>query len=94
MTSIKTLERFIVARLGGDETRLLELFADRKVFDALRAEGRPSDWYHFEPKTYDGQYLVETPNGFEVYEQDRGSRIGVRRFDTLHDAALAFFGRS
>jgi len=44
------------------ETRLLELFFDREVFDALRAEGRPSDWYHFEPKTYDGQYLVETPD--------------------------------
>lgn len=91
MTGISTLDRFVVARLGGDETRLLELFATREVFDALRAEGRPSDWYHFEPKTYDGQYLVETPYGFEVYEQDRGSRIGVRRFDTLRDAAQAFF---
>ena len=91
MTGISTLDRFVVARLGGDETRLLELFATREVFDALRAEGRPSDWYHFEPKTYDGQYLVETPEGFEVYEQDRGSRIGVRCFDTLRDAAQAFF---
>ena len=91
MTGIKTLDRFIVARLGGDETRLLELFATREVFDALRAAGRPSDWCHFEPKTYDGQYLVETPDGFEVYEQDRGSRTAVRRFDALRDAAQAFF---
>jgi hypothetical protein len=91
MNGIKALDRFIVARLGGDETRLLELFATREVFDALRAEGQPSDWYHFEPKTFDGQYLVETPDGFEVYAQDRGSRTGVRRFETLLDAAQAFF---
>jgi hypothetical protein len=91
MTGIKALDRFVAARLGGDESRLLELFATREVFDALRAEGQPSDWYHFEPKTLDGQYLVETPGGFEVYEQDRGSRTKVRRFDTLTDAARAFF---
>jgi hypothetical protein len=91
MTGIQTLDRFVVAHLGGDETRLLELFATREVFDALRAEGRSSDWYHFEPKTYDGRYLVETSDGFEVYEQDRGSRTAVQRFDTLRDAAQAFF---
>ena len=91
MTGIKTLDGFVVARLGGDEARLLELFATREVFDALRAEGQPSDWYRFEPKTYDGQYLVETPDGFEVYEQDRGSRTAVQRFDTLREAANAFF---
>ena len=91
MTGIKTLDRLIATRLGGDETRLLELFVTRDVFDALRAERRPSDWYHFEPKTYDGQYLVETRDGFEVYEQDRGGRTPVRRFETLHDAARAFF---
>ena len=91
MTGIQALDRFVVARLGGDETRLLELFVTREVFDALRAEGRPSDWYHFEPKTYDGQYLVESPDGFEIYDQDRGSRTAVRRFDSLRDAAQAFF---
>jgi len=91
MTGIKALDRFVAARLGGDESRLLELFATREVFDALRAEGKSSDWYHFKPKTFDGQYLVETLGGFEVYEQDRGSRTKVRRFDTLTDAARAFF---
>jgi len=92
MIRIDTLDRFIASRLKGDESRFLELFETREVFEALKAAGRASDWYHFEPKTFDGQYLVEAHDGFEVYLQDRGSRTSVRHFSTLRAAAQAMFG--
>ncbi|HEY4083021.1 MAG TPA: hypothetical protein VGM81_20240 [Burkholderiaceae bacterium] len=91
MTGIDTLDNAVNDRLGGDESRLLELFVTRDMFDQLKAAARPSDWYHFEPKTYDGQYLVETPEGFEVYDQDRGLRTNARQFGSLRAAAEAMF---
>ena len=92
MTGLETLDRFVDARLGGDGSRLLELFETREVYEALKVEARTSGWYHFERKTYDGRYLIETSVGFEVFDQDRGSKTGVQRFGTLREAAQAMFG--
>ncbi|MBB5203360.1 hypothetical protein HNQ51_000653 [Inhella inkyongensis] len=91
MTGIRALDEFVASRLGGDASRLLELFETREVFDALRAGAHPSDWYHFEPNTYDGRYLIETPDGYETYQQDRGSKTLVERFASLSAAAAAVF---
>ncbi len=71
--------------------RLSELFEDSEVFDLLKAEQQPADWYHFEPRTFDGEYLIETPSGFQVYQQDRGVQFSVRDFGTLQEAACALF---
>ena len=72
-------------------TRLSELFENSEVFNLLKAQAQPADWYQFEPKTFDGEYLVETSNGFQVYQQDRGVRSSVRDFGTLREAASALF---
>ncbi len=91
MYATERLKELIEQRLGGDKHRLLELFESREVFDLLRAAGEPGDWYHFEPKTFDGEYLVETPDGFQVYSQERGAKAAIQNFTSLHDAAKAFF---
>ncbi|WP_311223674.1 MULTISPECIES: hypothetical protein [unclassified Acidovorax] len=91
MYALARLDALVDERLGGDKSRLLELFESREVFDLLRAAGQPGDWYHFEPKTFDGDYLVETPEGFQVFWQERGSKVAVRNFTSLRDAAREFF---
>lgn len=92
MLTLQRLDALVNDRFAGDKGRLLELFDTSEVFDVLRAYGQPSDWYHFEPKTFDGEYLVATPTGFQVYRQERGSRTGMRDFKTLREAAHAVFG--
>lgn len=73
MYPLTRLDALVEERLGGDKSRLLELFESREVFDLLRVPGQPADWDHFEAKTFDGDYLVETPDGFQAYWQERGS---------------------
>ncbi|RYF38055.1 MAG: hypothetical protein EOO25_18015 [Comamonadaceae bacterium] len=95
MTVPERISRLVDERLGGDRARLCELFGTREVFDQLRATGDAADWYRFQPATFDGEYLVELSaaqgGGFEVYQQERGLRSGVRRFRTLAEAARALF---
>lgn len=91
MYTLERLQTIVQDRLGGDMSRLAELFQDREVFDLLKAKEQPADWYHFEHKTLDGEYLVETPSGFQVYQQDRGVRCSVRDFGTLQEAACTLF---
>ena len=91
MFALARLHRLVDLRLGGDRTRLLELFDTREVFDLLRAASSPSDWFHFEPRTFDGQYLVEEADGFVTYLQDRGVRSNERRFASLREAASTVF---
>lgn len=90
--TLERLDLLVRERLAGDKGRLLELFESREVFDLLKASGDPADWFHFEPKTFDGQYLVATSEGFQVYQQDRGARTEVQNFRSLRDAAVAIFG--
>lgn len=85
------IDSFIKERLSGDWGRLAELFETREVYDVLRARATPGDWYHFEPKTFDGQYLVETAEGWQTYQQDRGTRSAVRDFKSLREAASHLF---
>lgn len=91
MLTMERLDTLVQERLGGDKARLLELFETREVFEILKAGSQASDWYHFEPKTFDGQYLVETQNGFQTYQQDRGLKERVRDFASLQEAARALF---
>lgn len=90
--TLERLDLLVRERLAGDKGRLLELFESREVFDLSKASGDPADWFHFEPQTFDGQYLVATAEGFQVYQQDRGARTVVQNFRSLRDAALAVFG--
>jgi hypothetical protein len=89
--ALNRLDSLVQERLGGDKARLLELFETREVFDLLKSANVSTDWYHFEPKTFDGQYLVATPAGFQVYQQERGAKSDVRDFSTLREAAAALF---
>lgn len=91
MYALARLDALIEERLGGDSSRFLELFENREVFDLLRTSGLPGDWYHFEPKTFDGDYLVEASDGFHVYWQERGMKTAERQFDSLKEAAKALF---
>lgn len=91
MHAVARLDALVEERLGGDSLRLLELFENREVFDLLRTSGLPGDWYHFEPKMFDGDYLVETSDGFHVYWQERGMKTAERHFGSLKEAARAFF---
>jgi len=91
MSNIEYLEQLIRGRLEGQRQRVGELFADESVFLQLQAMAKSSDWYHFEPKTYDGQYLVRRGSGYEVYEQDRGVKSNLRKFSTLAEAAVELF---
>lgn len=90
--TLETLDALVRERLGGDKARLPELFETPEVFEQLKANGKPGDWFHFEPKTFDGEYLIATPRGYQVYHQERGSRTGVRDFGSLRDAAKMVFG--
>lgn len=92
MLTMQRLEALVQERLGGDNARLLELFDTRDVFEMLRAGAPDSDWYHFEPKTFDGRYLIETESGFRTYQQDRGAKEGIRDFASLREAAQLLFG--
>ena len=92
MSAVDRLDALVHERLGGDTSRLLELFEDREVFDLLKAADRSADWYHFVPRTLDGEYLVETTDGsFQIYWQERGAKTAVNNFLSLRDAAQAFF---
>ncbi len=86
------LDTLVRERLGGDKARMLELFNDRAVLDLLRRHAEPSDWYRFKPATLDGQYLVETPGGYQTYQQERGLKEDVREFASLRAAAGYLFG--
>ncbi len=89
--TLSKLDSLVKERLAGDRSRLQELFVGQEVFELLRATGQPGDLYHFEPQTFDGFYLVETSEGFEVYWQERGMKSTVRSFTSLRDAAVALF---
>jgi hypothetical protein len=91
MTNHDLLKSLIGDIRGGDPLRISKLFETNEVFLQLRAAGQDSDWYHFEPKTYDGCYLVQDGSHFLVYQQDRGSKIDLYSFSTLRAAAERFF---
>jgi hypothetical protein len=85
------IDELIKEKLDGDESRVAEIFIDDKIFDELIAKGKNSDWYHFEPKTYDGEYLIKTGSGYSCYQQDRGAKSNSASFSNLHQAAIHYF---
>lgn len=79
-------------QLDGDQGRLGELFESREIYDSLRAEQDPSDWFQLAPNTWDGLYFVERADGnFELYTQERGVRGWSRIYSSLKAAAVAAF---
>lgn len=85
------IDDLVQERLGGDESRIAELFYDDAVFPELISNGRNSDWYHFEPKTFDGEYFVRVGSGYACYQQDRGAKFNSMSFSNVHEAAVYFF---
>ena len=91
MRNTDYINKLVNEQLGGDKSRLPELFEDESVFMNLQNMATDSDWYHFEPKSYDGCYLVRGFPGFQVYEQERGAMSNLRVFGHLSEAAGYFF---
>ena len=73
------IDRLIKEQLNGDESRVAELFVDESIFPKLIENGNNGDWYHFERKTFYGQYFVKTSSGFSCYQQDRSAGRTGRR---------------
>lgn len=88
------IDKLIQERLSGDETKVAELFYDGAVLNELASHGTDSDWYHFEPKTFDGEYFIKTGNGYACYQQDRGAKSDSVSFGNVHDAAVYFFAKA
>lgn len=91
MRNTEYLNKLVSEQLSGDSSRLPELFEDESVFLNLQKQALDSDWYHFEPKSYDGCYLVRSFPGFHVYQQERGAMSNLRVFGHLSEAAAHFF---
>lgn len=85
------IDQLIEEKLNGDENRVVELFQDESIFDELIAKGKNSDWYHFEPKTFDGEYFVKTANSYMCYQQERGAKYGSMSFSNIQEAAIHYF---
>ncbi len=88
------VDKLVEEKLEGDESRIAELFHDDTIFSELIARGKDSDWYHFEPKTYDGEYFVKVGSGYACYEQERGSKSHSMSFGNIHEAAIHYFTRA
>ena len=93
MTNFDLIKDLVGDRRGGDPLRVSKLFETDSVFLQLRAAGRASDWYHFEPRTQDGCYLVRDGRRYLVYQQERGSKLDLYSFPTLQAAAEHFFAQ-
>jgi len=81
-------------KLSGDSSRVGELFDNDSVFERLKSLGKNSDWYHYEPKTFDGWYLVQSNGNYLSYYQERGGKYHQKRFETLKEAAEYFYAYS
>jgi hypothetical protein len=87
------LDELIKEKLGGNERKVDELFLDDKVFNELIAKGQDDDWYHYEAKTFDGEYFVKLNGSYSCYRQERGSKSPPSTFDNIHDAAVFHFSK-
>ena len=87
----QNIDALIDERLGGDRSRVIELFQHEDVLDELNRRSKIEDWFHFEPKTYDGVYLIRFGNGFACYYQEKGRAQPAKKFTCLTDAAAYFF---
>ena len=85
------LDIIIDEKLGGDKSRVLELFQDEGILTELNSNSKSGDWFHFEPKTYDGIYLIKVGGGFATYYQERGRTLTEKWFKELLDAATYCF---
>ena len=87
----QNIDFLIDEKLGGDKSRVVELFTCEEILDELNRRSKIEDWFHFEPKGYDGAYLVKSGKGFSCYYQERGRVLTNKRFQNLSDAANYFF---
>ena len=51
------------------------------VYNYIEMNGVPEGAYHSRPSLKDGMYLIETPNGYEVYYQERGCKLDSKFFN-------------
>ncbi|MGX9418890.1 hypothetical protein ACWU4D_16230 [Vibrio sp. WJH972] len=85
------LDKLIELKLSGDRSRILELFQSDSDFYELVRNGKSNDWLNFEIKTFDGEYLIKTHDGYECYQQERGIKFGVTKHESLLEAAKFTF---
>jgi len=85
------LDNLIDKKLNGDKTQVVTLFKDDSIFLELNSNANVSDWFHFEPKTFDGDYLIKDKKGYLCYYQERGIVSCEKSFDDISDAAKHFF---
>ncbi len=86
------LDFLVDKNLGGDKSRVVELFQDDSVFEELNKNSSSYDWFHFEPKTLDGDYFIKAKNGYRCFMQERGQLVScVEKFPNIEDAAKHFF---
>ena len=94
MDVLEYLAQEVEIKLSGDPSRIGELFENEIVFKELISLGKNSDWYHYESKTFDGWYLVQSNGVYLSYYQERGGRYHEKRFETLKEAAEYFYAYS
>jgi hypothetical protein len=85
------IDKLIDEKLNGERDRVVELFDSDAIFDELNENSELNDWLHFEPKTYDGDYLVKEGESYLVYLQERGRIMAFEKHGCLKDAAQSFF---
>jgi len=85
------LDELVRVKLSGDENRVTELFQDESIFDELLVHAKDSDWYHFEAKTFDGEYFIKSGSTYLCYQQERGSKSPPMSFNNINDAAIFYF---
>lgn len=91
---MKYIHKLVDEQLEGDFERVIELFESDRIFNELKGKAANSDWYRFEPASFDGAYFIKTHNGYLCYMQDRGFKFNQVNFADVEEAAHYFFKQS
>lgn len=83
------IDRLVSEQLGGDTEGFARLFEGGALFGEMTKLDGDGEHY-FREETYDGWYLIRTPEGYLVYSQERGGKWVVGTFATLGEAMLEF----
>ena len=86
------LEKLVDERLDGNKSRMVELFSEDAILSDLNQHATNCDWYFFECKTYDGEYLVKDGSRYLRYYQEKGRVCSMEEFHSLKSAAEHMFG--
>ena len=75
--------------LNGDPSRFSELWDllpnfENKIGEEIKKQ---NSWVYLQKETFDGWYLIESSNGFELYYQERGLvDWGITKFSNRRKA--------